>query len=98
MTAAAAVKAPRRIADDQAIQWTGTNLPEVTQFTFRLFRVRQGSAEIYHGLQDCWGPVTAGQWIVKTGPARFRIVDDDAFRAGYELVPAAEAPHLRRWL
>jgi hypothetical protein len=92
--AAVLTRAPKQIAPDQAVQWTVSNLAEVARFAHGLFRATSSGAEIFHGLQDQWARVQTGQWIVKTGPAQFAVLNGDEFRAGYEII--SELPG--RWL
>lgn len=84
--------APRRqIQPASVIQWTGTNLEEVTTFASRLFRAAQNpddpavTGEIYDWRQEARLPVKTGEWIIDHGYAKFEVLDDDAFRAAYEL-------------
>jgi hypothetical protein len=78
-----------------AIQWTGTNLADMTQFAGTLFDTinpldrgdnPDNDAQVFDKLHSVWVPLASGDWIIRGVQDELYPCKDDVFRQTYEPV------------
>lgn len=88
-----------RIVQIQAVQFTGHNFGELTQWSQNSFRhgpkpypkTHEGqdlTAEVFDKLHNAWIGVAPGQWIVRGAKGEYYPCDDETFHWKYEEVTA----------
>jgi hypothetical protein len=77
----------------EAVQWTGHNVAEVTEFAGTYFRTveyraddPQRTAEVFDVLHASWMGLRNGQWVIKGIKGEFYPHDEDTFAEVYEPV------------
>jgi len=74
--------------DVEAVQWTGTNLPELQEFTDLQFSelekaLGEMTAEVFDKLHDTWVRLRTGDWILKGTQGEFYPCAKDVFETTY---------------
>lgn len=80
----------KRPIEVTAVQWTGSNLAEMNEFTGGLFlvitSVTDFTAQVYDVLHGTWVDLKTGHWVVKGVRGEFYPIDGDVLAETYERV------------